>query len=85
MKTFDFTLTLSGQDELTDELADALYGGGCDDALLGTVDGRMYLDFGREAETYEEAVASATRDVEATGLVKVIEVRPINEEETKEA
>jgi hypothetical protein len=62
MPTHAFTLILSGP-EATEELAEALYGGGCDDALLGSSGGVVTLDFTREAPSRRDAVVSAIRDV----------------------
>ncbi len=76
--TFEFTLILGGVSEMTDELADALYGHGCDDALLGSQNGEIFLDFSRESETLIEAIMTAVLAVEQAGVsgLKVIEVRP---------
>ncbi|MEX2286243.1 MAG: hypothetical protein WD648_04080 [Planctomycetaceae bacterium] len=75
---FDFTLILGGVSEMTDELAEALYGHGCDDALLGSQNGEIFLDFSRESETLLKAIMTAVIAVERAGIsgLKVIEVRP---------
>ena len=67
-KTYTFTLTLKGADELTVEIADALYEAGCDDAFLHSRGETLYLEFDREAASLENAVASAKADVERAGL-----------------
>ncbi len=69
-----FTLQISGIDPKRDDYEDALYGAGCDDALIAVVDDAIYLDFDREAATFNEAVESAKRDVERAGgqVVRVI-------------
>ena len=72
---YEFTLTLSGVQELTREVLDAFYETGCDDALIGFRDGVAYADFCREADSRQEALQSAIRDVEATGA-KVERVEP---------
>ena len=47
-----------------DDVADRLYGGGCDDALIGIGHpGSIALDFTREAASAYEAVMSAISDV----------------------
>ncbi len=66
MAKYEFTLrfTLPSCDADMDELADALYGHGCDDALIGIGQpGRIGLDFTRTAASAREAVLSAIRDV----------------------
>jgi hypothetical protein len=66
--TYRFTLILSGGDGLTEEVQDALFVAGCDDALLGERGGGLYLDFDRSAASLTEAVLSAVRDVEGAGV-----------------
>jgi len=42
---YAFTLEVSGIDTDQENYEDALYEGGCDDALTAVVNGTMYLDF----------------------------------------
>ena len=74
---FSFTVYVSG---ISTEGAyeDALFEAGCDDALVCVRDGELFLDFDRQAESYESAVASARRDVERAGG-QVVKVEPIIE------
>lgn len=65
--TYGFSLLLSGVQEITCELEDALYGGACDDALLSQVGGHIYLDFDRESDSWSSAIISAIKDVENCG------------------
>ncbi len=81
-ETHSFTLTLSGLSTLTDKLENKLFEAGCNDALLGTQDGVVYLDFDREAPSYAEAVSSAVRDVNKAGY-QVAGIEP--DEEVVEA
>lgn len=60
---YDFSLTLSGINELTDGQVDALFQAGCDDATPCVIGGKVRLDFSREAPSYEEAISSAIRDI----------------------
>ena len=41
---------------------------GCDDALLSSRGGKVYLRFDREAESLGDAIGSAVKDVERAGL-----------------
>jgi hypothetical protein len=66
-KTWDFTLVLKGVSDLTDDLADALFEAGCDDATHSMVGGKPLLDFSREAESLEEAVLTALEDIRRAG------------------
>lgn len=76
-QTHTFTLILSGLTELTDDVSDALFETGCDDALVGIRDGVVFLDFDREASSFHEAVQSAIADVEGAGIgATVLRVEP---------
>jgi hypothetical protein len=68
MNKYDFTLrfTLPSSESDMDDVADRLYGGGCDDALIGIGrPGSVALDFTRESTSAHEAVMSAIADVSA--------------------
>lgn len=65
---YDFSLTLSGINELTDGQVDALFQAGCDDATPCVIGGKVRLDFSREAPSYEEAISSAIRDVRRANI-----------------
>ena len=67
MKTWEFTLELTGIEDPTAELAEALFRAGCDDTTLSKSEGKLWLDFDREAESLEEAVTTATNDVRKAG------------------
>jgi hypothetical protein len=76
MPTYDFKLILDGS-EATEEMAEALYGAGCDDALLGSSCGVITLDFAREAPSLREAIATALADVRrADPGLKVVRIEP---------
>ena len=77
LKTFRFTLVLSGVSELSDAMADALYEAGCGDAGVGSCDGVVTVDFDREAEELGDAIGSAVKDVARAGFsVARVEVEP---------
>jgi hypothetical protein len=65
MSSYHFTLIVEGSDLQTDDHADALFEAGCDDALVGEIDGVHYLDFDREADTVSDAVLSAIGQIES--------------------
>lgn len=76
--THRFSLLYSGVTELTNEVEDALYEQGCDDALIGIQHGFFFLDFTREAPTFRAALTSAIADVECSGLpLELVRVEPI--------
>ncbi len=63
MKTeYEFTLVLSDEAELNEELESALYGGSCDDCLIASIAGRIVLTFTRTADSIKDAILSAIAD-----------------------
>ena len=68
----DFQFTLEGAEELTDEILDAIYEAGCDDASFGTTAGVHFGTFHREADSYDEAVASARAAILKAGVGLVV-------------
>ncbi len=77
MNTYCFRLVLRGVNENTPDLEDILYDYHCDDALINFRNGTVYLDFDREAETLEDAIISAIKDVESSSLnATVVHVGP---------
>ncbi len=74
MSIHHFTLIVDGPDIQSDAVIDALYGAGCDDALIGRADGIQYVEFDREAVGVLEAVLSAVADIERVDGVKVVRI-----------
>lgn len=66
--TYTFTLVLAGVDELTPEMADALFEAGCDDSTPASCDGVVHVHFDREAESLGDAIGSAVKDVVRAGF-----------------
>lgn len=61
---FTLTLTLPAEDSDVDALVERLGAAGCTDALVGTgQDGRIALNFTREAGSARQAIRSALQDV----------------------
>jgi hypothetical protein len=71
----EFTLILAGPVKIDRQTEDALFEAGCDDALLGSRDGVVFLDFARTADSFSEAVSTAIRDVRTAGF-DVLRVEP---------
>jgi hypothetical protein len=67
MTKYEFTLTLKGAPELTEEIADALFEAGCDDGTPGTCNRVFAIDFHREAASLESALQSAIANVRSAG------------------
>ena len=75
MKTYTFTLILSGVAEITPELADALYAATQGDIELNLRDGVAFVEFERTASTLREAITAAIREVEGADVgVRVVRV-----------
>lgn len=68
MKFYEFSLLLSGEVEITEDLANRLFEAGCDDATPSSVGSSAEIDFTREAETLEKAIQSAIADVTSAGF-----------------
>jgi len=67
-RIYEFTVTLGGVDDLTAEVADALFEAGCDDASPYSEGPTVYLTFHRESESLGKAIGSAINDVERAGF-----------------
>jgi len=70
--THHFTLIVDGADLQDESVIDRLFEAGCDDALVGSVDGVQFIDFDRDAASLDVAVLSAVADVEQVGGVQVV-------------
>jgi hypothetical protein len=74
---YRFTVILGGLREVSDELADALFEAGCDDGSPWSSEGVAAVAFDREAESFEQAVRSATADVQKAGCrVAWVKIEP---------
>ena len=82
MPVHQFTLIVEGPDLQDGVFIDRLFEAGCDDAAAGRIDGVQYVDFDREAASYDEAVLSAVADIERIGGVQVIRVADAGSVET---
>ncbi len=72
----DFVVRTAGVSVMDDDVFDALFEAGCDDALIGTDPDGDYLDFRRAAPTLKEAVASARAAIESVPGLQVLRVEP---------
>lgn len=73
MALYNFTLTLSGVTYGTEGLEDALYESGCDDALICAYGNSVYVEFDREADCLDQAIASAVENIESAGIGAIVE------------
>jgi hypothetical protein len=77
MPTYRFTVILAGLDEVSDDLAEALFEAGCDDGSPWSSEGVAAVGFDREAESFEQAVRSAIADVQKGGChVAWVKIEP---------
>lgn len=78
-REFDFALIVGGVPELTDTVMDALFAAGCDDATVSMQHGLVYLEFSRAAQSLQDAIISAIKDVVDAGIgAKVLRVDDCN-------
>jgi hypothetical protein len=75
MKTHEFSIIASGLNPAADDFETRFYDAGCDDATISFQKGHIIADFAREAESLEDAIASAVDAVFAAGA-KVDRVEP---------
>ncbi len=75
-KNYIFALVLQGIEEITTDFENAVFESGCDDAVLYSKNGTVYLEFDRTAKTLKEAIISAILDVEKIPGVQVAAVEP---------
>ena len=73
---FNFTLVLRGMNKITSQLEDSLYESGCDDAMVHSGNGSLYLTFDRLDTSLEKAVSTAIKDVEKNKKLEVAVVEP---------
>jgi predicted DNA-binding transcriptional regulator AlpA len=67
MKTFEFSIVASGLDPQAEDFADRFFEAGCDDATVSFQKSRIVLDFAREADSLEDAIATAVSAVRQAG------------------
>jgi hypothetical protein len=75
LKAYAFTIELPGVAALTDELSDQLYKAGCDDATISHSYSTLKVTFSREAESLQDAIASAQAQV--LSVVKVFSIKVV--------
>lgn len=74
MRTYQFVLIVEGADLQSDEMFDAVFDAGCDDALVGCSNGVQFVDFDREAPSAGEAVRSAIAALEGLPGITVVRI-----------
>ena len=63
-----FRFTVDIQTDFFDGIEDLIYDAGCSDALVYSQNGRVYLDFDREADTKDQAIESAFKALQNIGI-----------------
>lgn len=69
MMDYEFTIIAHGLDHEAVDFEARFYDGGCDDALVSFQKGHILIDFAREAESLEQAIASAIENVRQIGAI----------------
>jgi hypothetical protein len=64
---FSFLVGVAGIDINNTAYADLLFEAGCGDAIVFIENGKLFLEFDREAGSFDDAVNSATKDIEKAG------------------
>lgn len=64
---YSFRLQVGGINPDNEYYEDALYNAGCTDALIAVINDVLFVDFIRQAPSYDLAVQSAKRAVELAG------------------
>lgn len=67
-KEYDFALIIGGVSDLSDEVLNALFEAGCDDATFSIQYGQLYGEFSRQASDLKEAILSAIKDIRRAGV-----------------
>ncbi|HEV7370305.1 hypothetical protein [Arenibaculum sp.] len=78
MKTHEFSIIASGLDPQAADFESRFHEACCDDATISFQKGHVIVDFARDAETMDAAVASAVEAVRAAGArVERVEPDPL--------
>lgn len=77
MSSYRFTLIVDGPDLQDDARIEALFEAGCDDAVVGRVDGTQYVDFDREGHSLDRALLAAVADMERIEGVQVVRIADV--------
>jgi predicted DNA-binding transcriptional regulator AlpA len=67
MKSFEFSIIASGLDPAAPDFETRFFDSGCDDATVSFQKGHIIVDFARDAETLDIALASAIENVLTAG------------------
>lgn len=67
-REYDFALIVGGVPTITSQVEDALFNAGCDDATLSMQYGLLYIEFSRPANSLQDAITSAIRNVRDAGI-----------------
>lgn len=67
MTRYRFEVALADCREISEDLAEALFAAGCDDATPISSGGVARLGFSREGESLEAAIRSAVADIQKAG------------------
>lgn len=72
MNNYHFTIVVRDARSDLSELEDKFFEAGCDDALLCSYNGTVYLEFDREAESAEIAIKSALENIQSLGYKDLV-------------
>jgi|TARA_B100000315_G_scaffold103865_1_gene95138 hypothetical protein len=75
-KIFNFSFILNGENTITSKLENDVYNSGCDDAILHSKNGTVYLEFDRKDTSLKKALISAIQDIEKIHNIEVSAIEP---------
>ena len=78
MKTYEFTIIASGLDPEADDFETRFLEAGCDDATVGFQNGRILIEFSRDARSLTEAIVTAVEGaLQGGAIVERVEPDPL--------
>jgi len=76
MDRHSFTIEISGGPTQYRQYENDLHKVGCSDGMIGMVDNKIFIDFDRYANSYNNAVASAVHALKGLGA-EILKINPI--------
>lgn len=72
MNSYHFTIVVRDAPSDLSDIEDKFFEVGCEDALLCSYNGTVYLEFDREAENAEQAISTALDNIRSLGFSDLI-------------
>ena len=75
MVTYSFSIQYTGTGAISEPVINQLFEAGCDDATFHSHGENAFADFDREAESLDDALRSAIKQIESVGNLKVVDIK----------